>query len=136
MKKEDVSDIENQIKLIQDLIRKGNLQEAKDAIDDLEGGNSQGDGYIKLVVGNQGYVDRELIQKCEDTAKLKLASAGSGTDDANPLEILAIVILGSSAEYYGVDFGELSTKVSTPPHQDPEVAKARVLIKRKELINK
>lgn len=136
MKEEGVNNIEDRIRFIHDLIRKGNLQEAKDAIDDLESRNNQGDGYIKLVVGNQGYVDRELIQKCEDTAKLKLASAGSGTDDANPLEILAIVILGSSAEYYGVDFGELSTKVSTPPHQDPEIAKACVLIKRKELIDK
>ena len=131
MKKEDVSDIEDQIKLIHDLIRKGNLQEAKDAIDDLECGNSQDDKYIKLALGNQGYFDREFIQKCEDTAKLKLALAGCGVDDVNPLEILAIVILGSSAEYYDVDFGELSSL-----HQDTEVAKARVLARRKELIGK
>jgi hypothetical protein len=136
MKEEGVNNIEDRIRFIHDLIRKGNLQEAKDAIDDLKCGNIQDDKYIKLVVGNQGYVDRELIQKCEDTAKLKLASAGSGADDANPLEILAIVILGSSAEYYGVGFGELSTKAGTPPHQDPEVTQARVLIRRKELINK
>lgn len=81
MKEEGVNNIEDRIRFIHDLIRKGNLQEAKDAIDDLESRNNQGDGYIKLVVGNQGYVDREFIQKCEDTAKLKLALAGCGVDD-------------------------------------------------------
>jgi hypothetical protein len=131
MKEEGVNNIEDRIRFIHDLIRKGNLQEAKDAIDDLECGNSQDDKYIKLALGNQGYFDREFIQKCEDTAKLKLALAGSGVDDVNPLEILAIVILGSSAEYYDVDFGELS-----PLHQDTEVAKGRVLARRKELIGK
>ena len=129
MKEEGINHIEDQIRLIHDLISKGNLQEAKDAIDDLEGGNSQGDEYIKLALGNQGYFCREFIEKCEDLAKFGLV-------DANPLETLAIIVLSSSAEYYGVDFGELSTKVSTPPIQDPEVVKARVLIRRKELINK
>lgn len=81
MKEEGVNNIEDRIRFIHDLIRKGNLQEAKDAIDDLECGNSQDDKYIKLALGNQGYFDREFIQKCEDTAKLKLALAGCGVDD-------------------------------------------------------
>lgn len=136
MKEEGINHIKDQIRLIHDLIGKGNLQEAKDAIDNLEGGNSQNDGHIKLALGNQGYFGREFIQECEDTAKHKLALAKFGLVDVNPLETLAIAVLSNSAEYYGVDFGELSTKVSTPLHQDPEVAKARVLIKRKELINK
>lgn len=72
---------------------------------------------VKLILGNNGYFSRDFVQRCEDELRLKHMLVVTGIDSINALESLAVMILTDSAEYHGVDPGNLATSVNLPKEE-------------------